>query len=74
MGLSLARGTRICFCTVLWWRDSGHVSEVDENSESLKKQQPTTMLLFDQFEASFSNERPREELLFGLAELHKNPG
>ena len=43
-----------------------------KNSESLELQQQTTMLLFAQFVASFNNESPREELLFGLSELHES--
>ena len=51
--------------------DEVHDSETDENIRGVKSQQPLADILFDQFEASFTNERPREALVFGLSEMHK---
>ena len=47
-------------------------SDLNENNFALKSQTPFAEFMFDQFVASFTDESPREELLFGLSELHKN--
>ena len=40
----------------------------------MKSQIPAAEFLFHQFVAAFNNESPKDALLYGLSEMHKNEG